>query len=579
LRKILILLKNRADEMQDEFDGPNRPIHRIQLQSLLDKGALPAAFLVDESLALYDLVLADQKLCLRENLQGDLPEQERDAARERIAAQVIQAKWGQSGVPAQELQEYLMGRDEKVLSRIKETWSARDRDVLAFYKDQLSSFLKLTLGYSDKTRYTYSDDGKRVIPCDKGVKHNEAVFGTILEKINYTCQVHYQEGVHKEVFKDWLARLQKDAESSRDSAVTRFQEMFPTRAFDQLASYPISDLFKEVNQDTRKIRIFLEEHLRQIRVSGRVVSMDPQNIVSMNRTVSGVSATLGCPDAIHKQFEVDRETSQAIQAEMIYRLAGRMSGALLSYDPRNPKKMLVEANKNPTFCAVIDGAGAFRKYEPASVAVHLKVNVNDALANVGYHDEEGTVRRQGKQETSPRERTGFYFAEGYTRGSDISLPADGTAVMTINSNGTLEDLNQEEGRMRLPGQKVMMAKSSLAEKEIKTLGDVLQTKIAFSARKQAEDLFRSKKQELFRVVRDAIRTELFNYDDTQLEAFLDLFMAHEDRFITPASSTYDTEGSYFSMNGAIKKADQDPLAVLNGLKGELIALCSQANLK
>src|SRR6202030_4867193 len=97
-----------------------------------------------------------------------------------------------------------------------------------------------------------------------------------------------------------------------EGAKERFKIIFPDKSLEEMEHYSIVDMVDEVNADYEKKLYFLKLHLNTLTMSGAVVSMDPQNIVSMSRVVSGVSATLGCKDAYHKQFVIDKEAAGRI---------------------------------------------------------------------------------------------------------------------------------------------------------------------------------------------------------------------------------------------------------------------------
>ena len=65
--------------------------------------------------------------------------------------------------------------------------------------------------------------------------------------------------------------------------------------------------------------------------------MDPQNIIDMNAAVSGVSATMGAPESLHRQFRMDPAQGQ-IRANMALRLVKRAAQKKVHhYDPKTPK--------------------------------------------------------------------------------------------------------------------------------------------------------------------------------------------------------------------------------------------------
>lgn len=563
LRKILILLQNREDAMMDELDQPNRPIHRIQLQ--LEKAIQPAKFLADESIKIYLLLANEKPLLLRENLQHEVSSKVREECLKRVAAHFAE-KLVRKGVSQEEILEYILGNSEAVLSKIHD-WPLDAKDVLAFYKDQFHTYLPITLSYRGKSRYARSDDGKRILPCMSGEKH-EAKFGSIVEEINYTIQDYLQCGIKEIELREWMDNLLKEQKQGHQSAEERFQLIFPE--FSLHKDHDIHLLTVHVNRDVKKILYFLKLRLNTLTVSGKVISMDPHNIVSMSRAVSGISATLGCAEALHQQFTIDYESAWKIRSEMLYRLVKRLDGQvkLLKYNPRHPMQLFAKSKEDNDYCALIDGAGAFVEFEPKLVAQQM-AQANPKLQRIGFHKEDGSEDFHGALH-APLAFRGFYFSEPNTRGSDIALKEEGIAILTVNSQGTLERLNQDEGRMRLPGQKVIMASSELAV-DLQTTQDVILAKIFSESILQSNDLFKGKQQELENVKRAEIRKFLLGFQN--LDSFLNEFQKYVTQFITPAANDYQQSGSYFAINKAIRLCHCDPKTALELRRNELIAEC------
>lgn len=573
LRKILILFYNRKDETRDEIDQHDRPIHRFITQ-MEKKPKKPAQFIIEQILEITDLLREEKDLFLKDNLQGEITETQRTECLERVARKAAQ-KLAKNGVSEDAIFAYLMGRDESVLAEAEQRWKPHpsNLDILAFTKDLFCTYLPLTLSYSKNDRYVRV--GKNTEPAFNGERTN-AKFG-IIEELIYTVQDRIQAGVSKEELVEWIDNLKKDQTNGVASAADRFKNIFSDKELSEVGRYSADDLLKEVNRDYFKVRYFLRLHLDTLTTSGRVVSMGPQNCVSMSRAAGGISATLGCSDAYHRQFSIDQEKADMIKSEMVYRFIKRLNGhqELLEYDPHDPAEVLQEAQKRADICALIDGANAYKELDPKQMADLLK-KANSKLKRVGFYNEDGETDFVGDMDAQLAER-GFAFPKGKTRGADVQLKANGCAVLTVNNKGTMEELNQEEGRMRLDGQKVIVARSKFAP-AIKTAADVVQTKVAFEARRHSDDLFRAKKEELYDIVRTHAKINSLLTED--LDKFLDAFDGIEDIFITPPPPDYDQNpGSYYELNKHIRKCDQDPITVLEELRSKLIIECEKLGLK
>lgn len=569
LRKILILLENKEDSMMDEFDEPNRPIQRIQTQ--MDKAKTPASFLFEDSLALFDLLEQEEGLMLRDNMQGEVSEAMRLTAIQKVAEKIAE-RFVKEPVTKQDVMSYFQGRGEGILEKIG-TWTPREKDSLVFCKDQINTYLPLTLSYSRKSRYTRSSDGKRILPCSNGRKH-DAKFGSIQEEINCFIADYLQGGVMEAELQEWITDLIKDFDNEVRGTEERFRTIFPTKSLEKIEEYSLKALLAEVNGNREPIKFFLRRRLQALTMSGEVVSMDPQNIVSMSRTVSGLSATLGGIDSLHKQFTIDRETAGQIQAEMIYRMAGRLvSNEAIVYDPQHPLELLDETQKKSPISAVIDGAGAFNNVNPDKLSETF-LKSNPQLKKVGIHDDEGHIKYTGEIE-APLALRGHIFTEPNTRGVDVTLPAQAKAVITVNAKGNIEDFNQQEGRMRRGGQKILLARSKFTP-ELDTVSKIVQIKTMYGSRKEAENLCRSKKQELQNILRKHARKAILR--DENLDRTLDQFEKLKGIFIVVPAPNYEEPGSYFDRHKKIREKNQKPTEVLSTERERLKKTCHDLGL-
>lgn len=577
LRKILHLLMNNADENMDEFDQPNRPINKIQLE-LGAAGKDVGAFIPETSMEIYELLLQDKRLNLAKNIQGDLSEEIRQTCISD-AARTIANKCTQHKGFADSLHQYFMGVNENALKEISEL-SLQEQDKLALYKDQFSIYLPLTLRGNRSSRYDRSNDGTRTIPCYSGEKH-DAKFGTVLEQINYTIQDYLQGGIQAVDLTPWINELKKRWDNQSDQA--EFRKIFPNWEISEAAKLfnpksnlgakeredGIAELIQEVNKDNKKIFHFLKLRLAAIKASGAVVTMNPQNIVDMSRVVSGTSATMGAPESLHRQFHVDHRLNGSIRANMTMRLCRRAKdGSIIKYDPLTPYEMMEQANKQSAgkgITAVIDGAGAF-KDSAKEVAKALRVN-NVHLKQVGYHEENEAIGFDG-QATGNLKETGFFFSQSHTRGTDIALDTDALAILTLGERDGLREFFQKEGRLRKDTQRYLLAVSKYQTTQ--SLDEEIGKAACNDALLDAQDIFRKCKQELQAIVRNAAKRKLLSCATP--DAFVKEFKNNKLRelFITDPAEGYGTAGSYFKLHQHIRKNNDTPQRVLDVCKQDAI---------
>lgn len=573
LRKILILYQNKADENMDEFDQPNRPIHKIQVD--LGVGSQPVSpTLIDNVLEIYDLLLSDEQLKLRKNVTSDFTEKMRQESIARAARQMANRLASNDANLQQKLYEYFTNQNEDALTLI-DTFEAGLKDRITICKDQFTTFLPLTLRGKEGSRYARSDDGLRTLPCQNGEKH-DAKPGTLLEQLNYSIQDYFQAGITQVDLKQWLNLIKKNSDDANDDArrtqlTNQLKALFPHLNLSDLKdllnnSEEMNKLILSVNNDTQLIKHFLKYRLSEIKTSGAVVSMDPQQIIDMSAAVSGISATMGAAASLHPQFNVKHEMMGKIRAQMTYRVASRAKkeAPILKYNPEAPNEVL--KNISTPVQAIIDGAGAFRSGQEGA---HELLKSNSKLSQVGYHQTNEQILFDGTP-TGNLEQTGFFFSQPYTRGTDIALPKDANVLLTLHEKDGLREIFQKEGRMRLPGQKHQIALSTY--RETKNLDEVVIEATAQDGKLDAQDIFKATTQRLQAILRHAQKRALLGKEN--LNDFLDLFSQKErsDLFISPPQAAYQEPGKYFEQNKHLRKIDQKPEQALNDYKIKLIQI-------
>jgi hypothetical protein len=584
LGKILTLLKRREDQLMDEFDQPMSAIQRIQTQ--LREGPLFERWMIDASLSLYEFLAKDPELRLEKNLQGDVSPEVRQRSIER-AARGIATTMQKGGATVERITHYLTGQNDEVLAHIG-TWSAGEKGCLAFLKDQCTSYLPLTLSRSSSSNYARSPDGKKIITCSKGEKR-EAKFGNPVEEINYSIQDYLQNKVALPTLREWILEARKDCCADPEGAQARFHDVLPGISLAKLTYLNADDLEDQiekllirVNQDPKAVQYFLRRHLHSLRTSGIVVSMNPQDTVAMSCAVSGVSATTGSLGSLHEQFTTDSSAAQTIQSEMLTRLRGRSLAAPIRYNPLSPLAVLQQV-KDPNFCALIDGSGAFRTIPPSTVAQALLL-ANPRLKRVDFYDKEGKMCSIGNLNANLAER-GFYFPEAQTRGSDQVLRPDGVALQTATGKGSLEDFIQEEGRMRHPNQRVLIALSEYAPPTLKSLEDLIQHKKGNEKAEHAEDRYLAEPQRLRHKMRHAARQQLLNSIDftlpdkllkkLTLDPFLNRFEELEPLFVQAVSAQEISPDQYFEAHKNLVQRNKDPIEQLRLFRDSLIEQCKR----
>lgn len=577
LKKILNLLTTRADENMDEFDQPNRPIHKIQIDLGIGSHPIPPS-LAEDSIEIYQLLLKDPILQLKKNIQADLSEKMRLECIHRAATQMASQMSQAQGIHQQRLLDYFLGKDESVLTDLKER-DPKLLDKIAFCKDQFTTYLPLTLRGKRKSHYTRSEDGLRTIPCFNGSKH-EAKRGTIIEEINYTIQDYFQGGISLPDYQSWAKELKRESEelainSPRLVVLQKeLEQMLPGRAFVDLTDPKlIKKHIREINTDPAKIVDFLKTRLNKLKTSGAVISMGPQDIIYMNRANSGMSATMGAAESLHSNFKVDLHQKGTIRANMALRVCQRAkSNTVLTYNPLKPTDVLKAAQHKADISAVIDGAGLFNENPQAAVKQLFE---SSHVTQIGYH-QAGKMVYEGDS-TAELKNQGLVFTQENTRGTDLPLAADACALLTLAENDSIGDFFQKEGRLRLETQRYVLAVSHY-QNPIKSIPHAIARAICVEAELEGKDIFRKCKQEQQAIVRQEMKTKLLSMDS--VEEFLDQFKNPmvSTLFVTPPATHYSKPGDYFKTHSLLRKENCDPKSELEVLRQKMLKLAENLQL-
>ena len=232
---------------------------------------------------------------------------------------------------------------------------------------------------------------------------------------------------------------------------------------------------------------------------------------------------------------------------------------VLPYDPEKPEEILNESVK--PLQAIIDGAGAFS--HSSQEAANELLNSSDQLMQVGYHSEKEALIFEGKA-ISDLLKTGFYFSQSHTRGTDITLDSTAHALLTLSEKDGFRDFAQKEGRLRKEGQTFQLAMPQ--DQALPDVLSVMSKSTCVDASTDAKDIYRHYRQVFPAPVRKAMKGELIKCE--AIEDFVALFQKDKvrKRFITPPENPYDKLGSYYKARKHIQKEDADPKVVLEKLR-------------
>lgn len=583
LSKLLTLLHQRQHCVYDEHDKSLYPKEEIHLRIGQSEGIPEFSWLT--TLEIFDVLRDHPKLGLLQNIQGELSQPQLEGILQE-AAKVLATKWNtkHSQISVARLELYFKGESEDVLKEVEAVCTPAEQDQIALTKDMLLIYLLLTLSKTGNKKYIMSADGRSVIPCDYAdVPREGAEFEEIRERIPYFIQNYYQNGVSLSYFQSWVQRLTRDAFEQMENmgldsvantpANQLFQSYFPTESLGSLLQHDVARLHAQVKKSPNLIRKFLVVLLPELRVSLRKIAIDAHNQVSMSHSSAGTSATMGCVDGLHRQFRVEDDSSKHLRAKMLTRFLSRMhEPALLTYDPAKPKKVikkLVEADK--TVRVVIDGAGALWSVQPQRSAQQLKEA--SGLESVGYFAK-GRLLTEGNAKAGLDQR-GQVFSHAQARGANVKLSGALPAVLTANGRTPLEEVIQNEGRLRQPDQPMRVAVPKDAG--IKSVGELINRSLVAEAVDYSDNVFRSKKQEQRDIVRSTMIRQLTAlFSRNEFDAGMTLFQKFipSGFLIHEGAENWMQPGQYYRQHHKLEPKNANPIKVLEARQQQLAKVAS-----
>ena len=590
LAKVVDLLDERQSRIYDEHDKLLHPKDEIHVR--LDKGKAVPQFLWKTSLEIFDLLVQEKELRLRDNVQDELTEKERRTILDNVGAKIA-ARWATQFPDLKKLEEgivaYLQGKSEAVLSDLEEKCTLQMCDAISLTKDMLLTFLPITLSKSRNKKYIRSEDGVNVIGCRAVDKPREGSdFDEIRERLGYYLQYYYQDGVSLSYFTKWTARLTRDGfeemekkglvNLSKTRADALFKDYFPDESLDGLLQNDILRLHREVKEKPALIRKFLEVLLPEQKISGTKITIDAHNDVSIAHEAGGTSATLGCVDGLHRQFKVQEDSKQYVRAKMLSRLCHRLkTKELLTYDPANPSKIIPSLlKKDPTLRVVIDGAGALWGVNPKTTAEQLK---EAGLEAVGYFDMKDRYQIEGAPEASMQQR-GQVYSHSQARGANVELAASLNSVLSVNGRSPLEEVMQNEGRLRQDQQPMRIAVPETSK--MKKPEDVLDESLVTGGTEYGDQVFHSKKQEQRDILwKRMVRSLTKLFVEKKFKEGFELFKRYDlaQILVTERQQDWEEPGSYYKQHKHIEKKDADSVKVLECRQKDYKELAEKLGLK
>lgn len=646
LTSIQNLMRKRQETILDEFDKVLTPREESHLK-LKDSEKDVPEFMVDASLDIFDKLVKIDKLGLQKNLQGNLWERspaDGQAILDDVANDIAQ-EWavykGGDETFIKQFKEYVRGKNEAFISRADiNKWDPSDLDKLAVLKDQLSIFLPLTLSKSADVKYVRSKDCIRTVPCKTGTKdpRENAEPEETFERLNYTIQDYYYRGVHKNALIDWIDKLKADArdELAKKRSISMentmsaqvFKTYFDDEELGKIDASDVARLIDKINNNEYILRKFIKNELMKLKIPTKKITCDGQNLISMSKPKhsSGASATTDNLKGMHRDFNKTEVAELGSTGKMILATLAKSENSneddktktILTYKPESPATLVSDAwnalkklpgSATTPFQSVVDGGAALHSIPLEQGAKQLATL---GITNVIYCDQGGRQHVSTKQgelstgvdSTRPNTRGAYLGCQAQSRGTDIQLASSYTSetgaiskqafLVTANpATETLSDMLQADGRSRKSDHTIRhIIPEGSAER---TDQELLQAGLKNSALKDADDLFRSKKQEIRDVIRNDMMQTLLEQASNAITGDIDfsylLFTYRQFRnaevapgqraniLLNLKSDAVEKPGEYFEGHKSIEKTDLKPVEVLTTMKTKFKTLADSLDLK
>lgn len=447
-----------------------------------------------------------------------------------------------SSIEEDEFRAYLSSNDKtKAVPDFILKKEESEKDLITVLKEELNTYLPLTLSNNAYQNYTFSDTKQLdfAIPALKSQPQEGSQFGNHYEAINYTLQMALQTGIRDFQIASLVSRLIRSAQlemkhrvALENTAAYRFfTSIYPDKGLFTITPKDYSDMANYINQDKDSVLDFLEACvLNQILIYPEKITSDPLRLASMFSKVYGFTGTPWNSLCYHNRFgtvDLDKGTD------------GYTTSLLL----QKAEPVLEDLSKvNGGFHAFID-SGAIYKGIPGEEIARQFLDKVDTKGVVFYKNNQLHILEKGQKNPIPFSQTNLkpedrftHYDDAHTIGADIDQKFDARALVSIGENIYLKDLLQAVWRLRGLGlqQSVVfyvpeecrklinrtLKRDEEAKIEVK---DILLFSAINQARRQGEDLSRATKQKITNEIRDVILSLVLDLEVTHPEEAQELF--------------------------------------------------------
>jgi hypothetical protein len=422
--KSLLFLKLKGDRIIDEIHDELDPTK--ELNYTLDDSISPSSEDIKLSMDLFfflrevsiaDIVGVESKaydLIFNNKLISD-PKKQFEMIMERVATQLVCNAASVSKTPIAEilnklnlieeqdkllLINFLLGKNDKILSKLKVNLTPREIDELSFIKFELSTILPFTLSKNYNEHYGPSRkkgvsamNAKLAIPYKALNTPNErARFGQFVEAMNYTIQMNLIEPLSYELIIELIDEYRhKTKIEILNSNDLDFDSTIASKEFEKIFGYNLEAVLKLNKEEfDNLIKIFQQSDsfkkaflaakaLPLVQINPTVLSSNSQNLASMTRTTQGMTGTPWNDKSYHQDIYFEENESIGTDGETIDLLKSKnkQNTVLVCEAYAQVEKLLEEVSNKELehfkkIRAIID-VGALFKQENSNLEVAKKI--------------------------------------------------------------------------------------------------------------------------------------------------------------------------------------------------------------
>ena len=397
-----------------------------------------------------------------------------------------------------ELVEYLTNEAKKNCDAVINA-SSEDKEMLAFFKQEISTILPQTLGQKVDGDYGPSQR-KDLSPIEKTIALPYAAnnivnernrFGNQLEAINKTAQMMLIKGISKKLLiqriEQWNVSARKELFQNPElkhldqTPTAKGFEILAQKLGIKLSQIDLNDLVQldklhahfQYNQ-ALIFDVLQEQSLGKIQQEGELISSNSFNHVDLYRSVQAVSGTPSNHTTFHQRLKYNKSSSLGTDGyiiEVIHKKNTRISGFAYENATKYVKTILTHSQEPERTRAIIDICAKFQGVSNLAVAQEIASFYRDKTPNVIKHvlyfnknqvlcaidvnkpnkpivlkttEEKEISRLLG---STPDQRF-TYYDEAHTVGTDITQATKAHALVLADEKTSLQDFLQGSMRMR-----------------------------------------------------------------------------------------------------------------------------------